>query len=816
MAPSITVPQALLKNVSNKSRFLREVLSRAIDNRLKPVELQGTASIHTQVVLTNELKTRLSVIQKDYPDLSLYQLVSRLIAAQYFYDLENEKGSQQSHRKKTENEWLSLANDLLTGFGHNRQIPRKKQKKVLAQLLQTYQKSSSDKEPVTVLAEAGTGIGKSRILVALAHYLSGKTDKPVVLCAPTKNLIRQLVSEYTQVYSEQEQRPISVVFGRSDYISEVALKDWYFENKEKPEAQRAYVWLDEQQTQHSDLLPGYLFESLIEAVPELSNNHSLILTNDDDPLKDLGAQTYYHHLKAKEAKIIFASHAMVCIDILRRRKTTRSGALDWEAYENLRKECYKKNKRPKPKQLYDNSEQVKLEHSMESANDTTGILPAYDHLLLDEAHLIKNSFESVLSDSVSLSRLLSNIKRLSGQNKLKRFLDRLEVVTRDFQNIGIHHNEMAVSVKNNPDHIQSVINDGLIELKEICNSISKHLEGIKDPNEQEMAVLREVNNALLFLKKTTSGNSLMNRTLKFSAVQRKPSLSVQANDVTPLLDYLWKRSQLNVLLSATLFVFYNKVYCSVYIGKKLGIGTKIDTLTPVENEWIYSPVTVYLPKKKEMRKVKNKDNTMDTRYYLEPPTVSRYSAQTVRKLNTEWLDELAEKITSITRDSKGGSLIMCTSYEDVNGLAEVLQNSVLEERLISTGASKQYFVHQQLFQSMYQEQKNPVWICAGRVWTGLDLVAKGAARDDHLLENLIIPKIPIAPRAEQGGSRSSRETSYETFFMFRQGIGRLVRRNGVPPKNLFILDGRINQDRIRSIIKPILNLLKKYPKQKGC
>ena len=52
---------------------------------------------------------------------------------------------------------------------------------------------------------------------------------------------------------------------------------------------------DEQQTQHSDLLPGYLFESLIEAVPELSNNHSLILTNDDDPLKDLGAQTTHTH-----------------------------------------------------------------------------------------------------------------------------------------------------------------------------------------------------------------------------------------------------------------------------------------------------------------------------------------------------------------------------------------------------------------------------------------------------------------------------------------------------------------------------------------
>ena len=87
-----------------------------------------------------------------------------------------------------------------------------------------------------------------------------------------------------------------------------------------------------------------------------------------------------------------------------------------------------------------------------------------------------------------------------------------------------------------------------------------------------------------------------------------------------------------------------------------------------------------------------------------------------------------------------------------------------------------------------------LWLAVGAAWTGLDI-----KHDPNLLTDLVIPRLPFGQnrttthdaRVQRTGGWSSELMNAVMFY--RQGIGRLVRQEGLPKnRRIFVLDARIN------------------------
>jgi CRISPR type IV-associated DEAD/DEAH-box helicase Csf4 len=102
------------------------------------------------------------------------------------------------------------------------------------------------------------------------------------------------------------------------------------------------------------------------------------------------------------------------------------------------------------------------------------------------------------------------------------------------------------------------------------------------------------------------------------------------------------------------------------------------------------------------------------------------------------------------------------------------------------------------FVEMTRDGIRPIWLATGGAWTGLDLTDEAVTdpTKDNLLTDLVIVRIPLGrSRSVAHRIRVERLGLEEEFvaaaFLLRQGIGRLIRREGVQNRRLWFLDGRI-------------------------
>jgi ATP-dependent DNA helicase DinG len=110
-----------------------------------------------------------------------------------------------------------------------------------------------------------------------------------------------------------------------------------------------------------------------------------------------------------------------------------------------------------------------------------------------------------------------------------------------------------------------------------------------------------------------------------------------------------------------------------------------------------------------------------------------------------------------------------------------------------------------------------VWLGVGAAWTGVDLSnASVPAKDDLVLTDLIIPRVPMGTNRTLSHlrRRAFRRDGFlleakECAMAFAQGIGRLVRREGVEHRRLWVLDARLG-DRKLGYLSAIRNLLAEY------
>ena len=115
------------------------------------------------------------------------------------------------------------------------------------------------------------------------------------------------------------------------------------------------------------------------------------------------------------------------------------------------------------------------------------------------------------------------------------------------------------------------------------------------------------------------------------------------------------------------------------------------------------------------------------------------------------------------------------------------------------------------FISLQLSGKKALWLSVGGAWTGLDVgghdpmerllgLPQIPASQDNLLTDLIIPRLPFGTnnsithlrRIAMGGGVPW--DILDAAFRMLQGLGRLVRRKGLPQnRRIWILDGRLDE-----------------------
>ncbi len=159
------------------------------------------------------------------------------------------------------------------------------------------------------------------------------------------------------------------------------------------------------------------------------------------------------------------------------------------------------------------------------------------------------------------------------------------------------------------------------------------------------------------------------------------------------------------------------------------------------------------------------------------------------------LDVLADHIDFCTRRTTGGSLVLFTSYADMQRVAEVLEP-------VYHGAHRPFFqqgpgANRTELARLLREAGNGVLFGTESFWTGIDV--PGDALSQVILTRLPF-QVPTHPVLEartehieaRGGNPFAELTLPDALMTFRQGIGRLIRSQrdrGV----ITILDSRIVQ-----------------------
>jgi len=276
--------------------------------------------------------------------------------------------------------------------------------------------------------------------------------------------------------------------------------------------------------------------------------------------------------------------------------------------------------------------------------------------------------------------------------------------------------------------------------------------------------------------------------LSNSPVRRWPVFTTGKQNVKRELDLLWDKVERALLVSATLSIPTGRtdgVASREHIYNILNIPSHRGTaLPPVTPEWVTKTPLFHIPP--------------DKPDFCYPSQADIDSGKEGAK--AKWHQAIAHEIASKPAvTAVGGTLVLLTSYEDVNEIGSIL-TSLFGDRILLKTPTSSLEKQKNEFKSMARAGMRPIWLAVGNAWTGLDLrdelVPDEEAEKDIILTDLVIPRINFADNQSlshllrQRANRAAGVT--EAAFTLRQGLGRLIRRPGLVDRHIWFLDNRIN------------------------
>lgn len=381
-----------------------------------------------------------------------------------------------------------------------------------------------------------------------------------------------------------------------------------------------------------------------------------------------------------------------------------------------------------------------------------GIPTKIDTLLIDEAHLLEAAVASINTNAIhlrSLQRLIKNEVTL-GKKPALAAISALEETCKRL----IHGNE------------------------------GKRFSGLATEESELAAALKETGIALSAIKQkklapgsrsvlnvaikacTSSARAGMRLQVELSPVRNYPSLMVGRSNLQASMEFMWDQCRSAALISATL---YSDGSDSKLIRWKLSVPpARAAYLPSVHPDWVKAPVRLH-----------------ECRTAIPPDD------------SDEWAEEAAAIIADAAAKAKGGTLVLCTSHRNAASLEQQLATN-FGPRLILQTASNSAASCAARYREMYKAGMKPIWLGTGAAWTGVDLSDHDVEpAEDMMLADLLIPRLPVGLNRTLTHERRAQVAGFgivaqEACWQLRQGVGRLVRREGVPSRNLWVLDPRLD------------------------
>lgn len=624
-----------------------------------------------------------------------------------------------------------------------------------------------------LLAEASTGTGKGRALGAHAAFLvRTRHAQRVVIAAPTIAIVGQLMREYDAL-SQGRPKAASVI-GIGEFVSEQRLLEILeSDDSEKlPDVDLAKAWLEHSATDPwGPLKKRWLCASLLESAPMFPLAHVRLSHYDKlSPEEDRGLNEYLDGGDAaEECKVVFCTHAMLALDVARRRTNSREVGLDW-------------SERPDGMAL---QEFYQDDARLRVAEAAGGQLPEYDHVLIDEAHTLSENFLLGSRTEHSLFSLLQKVEAYGNASMKRDFRKGFKALKR-LAKYGNSLNLTEGGTEECPGELAVKM------LKLLARSIKKHSGNIR--NVAVRAELNEFEGSLYWLDKG-KGNGYQggfDTRLQFSPVRDYPLVERSRLHLGAELSFLWEYVSSAVLTSATLYATVGGQRSARSLCNQLAISSDwISEASPIVAEWTIKPVTLHLPP----------TGAVDESQLLIP---FRYSDDD--EVKEEYYDRLA---SWFERESKlwkhGGCLVLFTSYAAIDEIRRRLSNSKIARRLVVSERGESFENTQSEYLTRAEKGGAPIWLATGRAWTGTNLSVGRVAKNDNAVVALVIPRLPWLTN----GTTAHKERVLESLYsgnrwpfemeyarcarQVRQGVGRAVRRRGVGDRLVYLLDGRLSK-----------------------
>lgn len=670
-----------------------------------------------------------------------------------------------------------------------------------------------------VLAECGTGSGKGRLIAHSAAYLLSLRDakylptlqpvdavrelvgdlplfirehaaraqevlerrrtnqgsespQAVLISAPSIENVSHLIREWMAVRRllDPECRYVSsFVLGRAQYVSASEMELILSESEQSFPAIES--WLAKGMPAGLTPATAHL-KSICPQIHGLMADLEYLAQDCDFPHQDAALepdsapeeQTMYREMRelALRADLVFTTHAMLCLD------------------------------------------------NMQLTTDSPGLLPCPLAVLVDEAHALESVQASIAAKSLSFIRLLHELrgdwwasmrKEASAKTALasaKRTIERLNDIPND---------TLLPILLNSDAKLSNAWDAAQPDIKQLAADLQALLKGTAStkkaaPRTVQLRSMRYVQQAINVLSSLGSGFKGL---IGHSPVQGRVSFTSGPSSVEKYISARWATTPTVMLLSGTLMHIGSNGATPTAIMKELAIPPERGApTTPVHPSWIVETPKLMMP-------------APDHFHRLIPPSGGSIDPLAM----SFWLHECAAVVNLAANEAKGGTLVLMTSYDRLDGLKLAISEAfpTLADRLVVQSRVNRVGACATLFKQMARAGRRPIWIGTGAAWTGLDLaddlVPDDNAAEDLLLTDLVIPNVPFGlDNTTTHVTRVNRigfgMESMATQRRLRQGLGRLVRREGLKHRRIWLLDGRLQHPAAMSYTADLRRVLIAY------
>lgn len=610
------------------------------------------------------------------------------------------------------------------------------------------------------LAEGSTGIGKSRAIVAAAITAALGGKKPVVIAAPTLAILGgSLWNEYEELLKTGLGASCKVRFfpGASEFIDRDRLALYFAEADYLGEPFDVTVkdWLD-------------------AGCPSLTNTPlARAMEKSGKPLRFLMSDLRDLATSLDPINFIFQPRAIGNDPIKSMLEAIRMDAAG--------------------------SDIIFCTHAMLSVAKLGAWewFPQPNVIFIDEAHLFEGIASSVTSTALSLSSFQHSVRLVLAKTGLgsgstaghidSAMTDLIGAAKAlDIGGGGIRFSPRIAA----DSHFVQGLNKLAVLLKKKAASAIPRADEARECIRMTLAAIAAAPDANSFGR------------LDFSPDRRFPSILVGNRSVSGMLGAIWRDAVGGVVLaSASLSTpdnFGNNKFD--YISQLLALPiARLDSPTPIVAPWLTSIPIIHTPS--------------------DPSLLARpFTANRTEKSEYQWLSTLAEQLLYVSDQAIGGTLVLMTSYAQIDMLAEILADLGLCKRLVAQRPDEKFQACEMRFRAFHAAGKRPLLIGLGVAWTGVDLTDKTvSAQDDRLVTDLVIGCLPIGlNRSSTMASRVDLQGLYpiikESIMLLMQGMGRSVRSEHARSRNIWMMDGRLWMDwpGMSSLQRPAWRIIERY------